>query len=147
MLMAFSWEFYINWQFLISLSATRGSGVYPNDPFGGDFEFFTTSWAMDHVTADINKDINQKLVKIVRILFRTHFFLIIFWNAPDWQFIKFNDRLFMELADFAIKLVHVILGSTHETSKYGLLNHCYLIIFLHIKSSLNKLDTLKIILK
>lgn len=51
-----------------------GSGAIPQRPIWGDFEIFTTSWAMDHVTADINKDINQKLVKIVRILFRTHFF-------------------------------------------------------------------------
>jgi hypothetical protein len=51
-----------------------GSGAIPQRPIWGDFEIFTTSWAMDHVPADINTDINQRLVKKVRILFGTHFF-------------------------------------------------------------------------
>ena len=36
--------------------------------------FYITRWPMGAVPADINRVINQKLVKIVRILFRTYFF-------------------------------------------------------------------------
>ena len=53
----------------------------------------------------------------------------------------------MELPDFGIKLVHVILGKHPCNSKIWTLKSLLSNRFFHIKSSLNKLDTLKIILQ
>jgi hypothetical protein len=52
--------------------------------------------------------------------FQDIFRLISSWNSSAWQFTKINDKLFMELADFGIKLVHSILGKYSCNSKYGL---------------------------